>query len=45
MNHDIIIHLFNLYEFRGSNIKYGEKEVTQFEHALLCADLIDFISK
>ena len=45
MNQDIITHLFNLYELKGSNIKYGEKEVTQLEHALLCVNLIDFISK
>ena len=45
MNQDTIIHLFNLYELKRFNIKYGEKEVTQLEHILLCADLIDFISK
>ena len=45
MNQDIITHLFNLYELKGFNIKYGEKEVTQLEHAHRCANLIDFISK
>ena len=38
---NIVAHLLNLLETKGSNIQYGNENVTQLEHALQCAELAE----
>ena len=38
---NIVTHLLNLLETKGSNIQYGNENVTQLEHALQCAELAE----
>ena len=39
MNKDIVSYIINLLQTKGSDIQYGNEEVTQLEHALQCAEL------
>ena len=41
MNNNIITKLLYLLESKGSNIQYGNENVTQLEHALQCAELAE----
>jgi len=41
VKNNIVIKLLNLLETKGSNIKYGDENVTQLEHALQCAELAE----
>ena len=39
MSKNIISDIFNLLKIKGSNLQYGNEDVTQLEHALQCAEL------
>ena len=41
MKNNIVTKLLNLLENKGSNIQYGNENVTQLEHALQCAELAE----
>jgi len=41
MNENIIAHLLNLLKTKGSDLQYGNEDVTQLEHALQCAELTE----
>jgi len=41
VKNNIVIKLLNLLETKGSNIQYGNENVTQLEHALQCAELAE----
>ena len=41
MKNNIVANLLNLLETKGSNIQYGNENVTQLEHALQCAELAE----
>ncbi|MBI28880.1 MAG: hdig domain protein [Pelagibacteraceae bacterium] len=41
MNKTIISEIFSLFENKGSILKYGNENVTQLEHALQCAELVE----
>jgi len=41
MKNNIVTKLLNLLETKGSNIQYGNENVTQLEHALQCAELAE----
>ena len=41
MKNNIVTILLNLLETKGSNIQYGNENVTQLEHALQCAELAE----
>ena len=41
MNKETVSHLFNLLKSKGSNLQYGNENVTQLEHALQCAALTE----
>ena len=41
MEKNIVSKLLNLLEKKGSNIQYGNENVTQLEHALQCAELAE----
>ena len=41
MKEDITSFLLNLLQSKGSNLQYGNENVTQLEHALQCAELIE----
>ena len=41
MEKNIVSKLFHLLEKKGSNIQYGNEDVTQLEHALQCAELAE----
>ena len=41
MKNNIVSSLLNLLENKGSNIQYGNENVTQLEHALQCAELAE----
>ena len=41
MNKEIVLYLFNLLKTKGSNVQYGNENVTQLEHALQCAELTE----
>ena len=41
MKNNIVSSLLNLLEIKGSNIQYGNENVTQLEHALQCAELAE----
>lgn len=41
MNKDVVSYILNLLQTKGSDIQYGNENVTQLEHALQCADLAE----
>ena len=41
MEENIIAHLLNLLKTKGSDLQYGNEDVTQLEHALQCAELTE----
>ena len=41
MKNNIVEELLHLLETKGSNIQYGNENVTQLEHALQCAELAE----
>jgi len=41
VKNNIVIKLLNLLKTKGSNIQYGNENVTQLEHALQCAELAE----
>ena len=41
MDKDITSFLLNLLQTKGSNLQYGNENVTQLEHALQCAELTE----
>ena len=41
MKENIIAHLLNLLKTKGSDLQYGDEDVTQLEHALQCAELTE----
>ncbi len=41
MNEDIVSYIINLLQTKGSDIQYGNEDVTQLEHALQCAELAE----
>ena len=41
MEENITAHLLNLLKTKGSDLQYGNEDVTQLEHALQCADLTE----
>ena len=41
MKNNIVTKLLNLLETKGSNIQYGNENVTELEHALQCAELAE----
>ena len=41
MDKDITSFLLNLLKTKGSNLQYGNENVTQLEHALQCAELTE----
>ena len=41
MTNNIVEYLLELLEVKGSNIQYGNENVTQLEHALQCAELAE----
>ena len=41
MSKSIISDIFHMLKTKGSNIKYGNEDVTQLEHALQCAELAE----
>ena len=41
MDKDITSFLLNLLQTKGSNLQYGNENVTQLEHALQCAELAE----
>ncbi|MBT6197956.1 MAG: hdig domain protein, partial [Pelagibacteraceae bacterium] len=41
MEKNIVSKLLHLLEKKGSNIQYGNEDVTQLEHALQCAELAE----
>tara|TARA_B100000579_G_scaffold336361_1_gene287211 strand:- start:504 stop:1079 length:576 start_codon:yes stop_codon:yes gene_type:complete len=41
MNKDIVSYIINLLQTKGSDIQYGNEDVTQLEHALQCAELAE----
>ncbi len=41
MKKDIVTELLDLLKTKGSNIQYGNEDVTQLEHALQCAELAE----
>ena len=41
MNKDIVSYIINLLQTKGADIQYGNKDVTQLEHALQCAELAE----
>tara|TARA_B100001123_G_scaffold372465_1_gene436417 strand:- start:986 stop:1537 length:552 start_codon:yes stop_codon:yes gene_type:complete len=41
MDENIISFILNLLETRGSDLQYGNENVTQLEHALQCAELTE----
>jgi len=41
MSRNIVDHLLELLEIKGSDLQYGDEEVTQLEHALQCAELAE----
>ena len=41
MSKKIISDIFNMLKTKGSNLQYGNEDVTQLEHALQCADLTE----
>ena len=41
MENNIVSKLLYLLESKGSNIQYGNENVTQLEHALQCAELAE----
>ena len=45
MSHEIVDYLLELLEKKGSDIQYGNEDVTQLEHALQCAELAEESNK
>ena len=41
MSKEIVSNLFDLLKTKGSNLQYGNENVTQLEHALQCAELTE----
>ena len=41
MEENITAHLLNLLKTKGSDLQYGNEDVTQLEHALQCAELAE----
>ena len=41
MKKNVTSFLLNLLQTKGSNIQYGNEDVTQLEHALQCAELVE----
>ena len=41
MSENIVDYLLELLEKKGSDIQYGNEDVTQLEHALQCAELAE----
>ena len=41
MSKKIISDIFNMLKIKGSNLQYGNEDVTQLEHALQCAELAE----
>ena len=41
MSDNIVNYLLELLEKKGSDIQYGNEDVTQLEHALQCAELAE----
>jgi len=41
MKENIVEYLLEILEKKGSNLQYGNEEVTQLEHALQCAELAE----
>ena len=41
MKENITAHLLNLLKTKGSDLQYGNEDVTQLEHALQCAELTE----
>ena len=41
MKHNIVDYLLNLLEKKGSDLQYGNEDVSQLEHALQCAELVE----
>tara|TARA_Y100000590_G_C15712209_1_gene1010662 strand:+ start:581 stop:1156 length:576 start_codon:yes stop_codon:yes gene_type:complete len=41
MNENIVSYIINLLQTKGSDIQYGNEDVTQLEHALQCAELAE----
>ena len=41
MDKDITSFLLNLLQTKGSDLQYGNENVTQLEHALQCAELTE----
>ena len=41
MSHKIVDYLLELLEKKGSDIQYGNEDVTQLEHALQCAEMAE----
>ena len=38
---EIVLHIFNLLTTKGSDLQYGNENVSQLEHALQCAELTE----
>ena len=41
MSKEIVLNLFDLLKTKGSDLQYGNENVTQLEHALQCAELAE----
>ena len=41
MSENVVDYLLELLEKKGSDIQYGNEDVTQLEHALQCAELAE----
>ena len=41
MSKEIVLIIFDLFKTKGSNLQYGNENVTQLEHALQCAELTE----
>ena len=41
MSHKVVDYLLELLEKKGSDIQYGNEDVTQLEHALQCAEMAE----
>ena len=45
MSKEIVLNLFYLLKTKGSDLQYGNENVTQLEHALQCAELAKELNK
>ena len=45
MSKEIVLNLFDLLQTKGSDLQYGNENITQLEHALQCAELAKELNK